>query len=203
MTSPRRPTPSWLRHFLLLLTVPLLVYGAGLVWFAESVPRATGDDGARTDAIVVLTGGAARVATGVELLRRQRARRLLVSGVHRGVDVQELLRTQRLAPEALECCIALGYAAETTEGNAIETRDWMAREDLRSLRLVTAAYHMPRSLIEFRRAMPGIEIVPHPVLLDSFRRDAWWSAPGTLAVVVDEYHKLIAALVRPYLGSPR
>jgi uncharacterized SAM-binding protein YcdF (DUF218 family) len=203
MTSRRRRTASWPRHFLMLLAVPLLVYGAGLVWFAESIPRGADDDGARTDAIVVLTGGAARVATGIDLLRRERARKLLVSGVHRGVDVQELLRTQGRTPEPLECCIALGYAAETTEGNAIETRDWMAREDLRSLRLVTAAYHMPRSLIEFRRAMPGIEIVPHPVLLDSFRRDAWWSAPGTLAVVVDEYHKLIAALVRPYLGSPR
>lgn len=203
MTLLRRRSPSWLRLFLLLLAVPVLVYAVGLVWFAESIPRGTDDDGTRTDAIVVLTGGAARVATGLELLRQQRARKLLVSGVYRGVDVQELLRTQRQAPEALECCIELGYAAETTEGNAAEARDWMAKEGLRSLRLVTAAYHMPRSLIEFRRAMPAIAIVPHPVLLESFRRDAWLTAPGTLKVVVDEYHKLIAALVRPYLGSPR
>lgn len=203
MTLLRPRAPSWLRLFLLLLAVPVLVYGTGLVWFAESIPRIPAEDATRTDAIVVLTGGAARVATGLELLRQQRARKLLVSGVYRGVDVQELLRTQRQAPEALECCIELGYAAETTEGNAAEARDWMAKEGMRSLRLVTAAYHMPRSLIEFRRAMPGIAIVPHPVLLASFRRDAWLTTPGTLKIVVDEYHKLIAALLRPYLGSPR
>lgn len=203
MTLLRPRAPSWLRLFLLLLAVPALVYGAGLVWFAESIPHGGDDDGRITDAIVVLTGGAARVATGLELLRQKRAAKLFVSGVYRGVDVHELLRTQRQAPEALECCIVLGYSAETTEGNAAETREWMAKEGFRSLRLVTAAYHMPRSLIEFRRALPEATIVPHAVLLDSFRRDTWWTSPGTFKVVVDEYHKLIAALVRPYLGSPR
>lgn len=203
MTLLRRRAPTWIGLFALLLAVPAVVYAAGLFWFAESIPHATDDDGSATDAIVVLTGGAARIGTGLELLRQGRARKLFVSGVYRGVDVQELLRTQRQAPESLECCIVLGYSAETTEGNAAETSDWIAQEGYRSLRLVTAAYHMPRSLIEFRRAMPTVRIVAHPVILESFRREDWWAWPGTLRVVVDEYHKLIAALVRPYLGSPR
>jgi uncharacterized SAM-binding protein YcdF (DUF218 family) len=200
---PRGRKPSWIRLFALLVTVPVLVYLGGLLWFVELIPREPGDDGSRTDAIVVLTGGAARVATGLELLRQGRARRLLVSGVYRGVDVQELLRTQRQSPGDIECCIALGYEAGTTEGNAAETRDWTAREGVASLRLVTASYHMPRSLLEFRRAMPGMAIVPHPVIPESFRRDEWWAWPGSLQLVVGEYHKLVAALLRPYLGSPR
>jgi len=199
----RRRAPSWLGLFTLLLAVPAVVYVGGVWWFVESIPHATADDGSATDAIVVLTGGAARVATGLELLRQGRARKLFVSGVYRGVDVHELLRTQRQAPESLDCCIVLGYSAETTEGNAAETSAWVAHEGYRSIRLVTAAYHMPRSLIEFRRAMPALRIVPHPVTLESFHRDDWWAWPGTLRVVVAEYHKLIAALVRPYLGSPR
>lgn len=203
MTLLRRRAPSWIGLFALLLAVPAIVYAGGLVWFAESIPHGAEDDAAATDAIVVLTGGAARIGTGLELLRQGRGRKLFVSGVYRGVDVQELLRTQRQAPEALECCIVLGYSAETTEGNAAETSAWIAQEGYRSIRLVTAGYHMPRSLIEFRRAMPDLRIVPHPVTLESFRRDDWWAWPGTLRVIVDEYHKLIAALVRPYLGSPR
>lgn len=203
MTADRRSGASWLRLFALLLTVPLLVYGAGLVWFAESIPRAADDDGETTDAIVVLTGGAARLATGLDLLRQGRARKLFVSGVYRGVDVQELLRAQRQSPQAVECCIELGYSAESTEGNATETRRWAEREAIASLRLVTASYHMPRSLIEFRRAMPGLRILPHPVMPDAFRREAWWAWPGSLRLVVGEYHKLLAALVRPYFGTPR
>ena len=203
MTANRRSGASWLRLFALLLTVPLLVYGAGLAWFAESIPRASADDGETTDAIVVLTGGAARLATGLDLLRQGRARKLFVSGVYRGVDVQELLRAQRQSPQAVECCIELGYSAESTEGNATETRRWAEREAISSLRLVTASYHMPRSLIEFRRAMPGLRILPHPVMPDAFRREAWWAWPGSLRLVVGEYHKLLAALVRPYFGTPR
>jgi uncharacterized SAM-binding protein YcdF (DUF218 family) len=186
----------------LLLAVPLMVYGAGLIWFAESIPRAARDDGETTDAIVVLTGGAARLATGLDLLRGGRARKLFVSGVYRGVDVQELLRAQRQSPAAVECCIELGYSAESTEGNAAETRGWAEREGIRTIRLVTASYHMPRSLIEFRRAMPGLRILPHPVMPEAFRREAWWAWPGSLRLVVGEYHKLIAALLRPYLGNP-
>lgn len=199
----RRSLLSWMRHLALLLVVPGAAYVAGLVWFAESIPRAVPDDAATTDAIVVLTGGEARVRTGIELLARGRARKLFVSGVYRGVDVHELLRAQKQAPEALDCCIVLGHSAETTEGNAAETRAWVETERIGSLRLVTASYHMPRSLLEFRRALPGTRIVPHPVLPEAFRRDAWWAWPGTLHLVVSEYHKMIAALLRPYAGSPR
>lgn len=198
----QRGVRAWLRLLALLLAVPGLGYVVGLIWFAESIPRDAGDDGAATDAIVVLTGGVARVRTGIELLSQSRARKLFVSGVYRGVDVQELLRTQRQAPEALECCIVLGYSAESTMGNAAETKAWMDKEGYRSIRLVTATYHMPRSLIEFRRAMPDSRIVAHPVAPDAFRREAWWAWPGTLRLVIGEYHKLIAAVLRPYLGTP-
>jgi uncharacterized SAM-binding protein YcdF (DUF218 family) len=200
MTPGRRRRASWLRVLALLLAAPLLGYAAGLAWFADSVPRGPQDDGETTDAIVVLTGGAARVATGLELMRQGRARKLFVSGVYRGVDVQELLRAQRQSPEAVACCIELGYSAESTEGNATETRGWAARENVASLRLVTASYHMPRSLIEFRRAMPAMRILPHPVIPEAFRRERWWARPGTLRLVVGEYNKLIAALLRPHLG---
>ena len=77
----------------------------------------------------------------------------------------------------------------------------MAREGLTSLRLVTASYHMPRSLIEFHSAMPGTPIVPHPVATDGFRREAWWAWPGTLRLVVSEYNKTLAALARTRLGT--
>ena len=55
------------------------------------------------------------------------------------------------------------YAATSTMGNAIETADWIKKSGFNSIILVTANYHMPRSLMLFRHIMPEIRIIPHPV----------------------------------------
>jgi uncharacterized SAM-binding protein YcdF (DUF218 family) len=183
------------------LGVLAVVWLAGLVWFANRIP----DPGAEiaspetTDAVVVLTGGPLRLKAGLELLEAGKAKKLFVSGVERHVDLAELLRTAQTAPASVACCVALGHDATDTAGNAAETRQWMEHEGFRSLRLVTANYHMQRSLLEFRAAMPGTAIVPNPVFPDSFKRSHWWAWPGTFALIVTEYQKYLAAAGRAWL----
>jgi uncharacterized SAM-binding protein YcdF (DUF218 family) len=192
-----------LRRLRLLLGAALgvaFLWGAGFVWFAAALPGPAAAPDARTDAIVVLTGGRDRVETGLRLLADGKARMLFVSGVHRGVDVAELLRLARLPAGQLECCIALGYAANTTVGNARETAGWMRQNGYRSLRIVTASYHMPRSLIEFRRAMPDVALVPHPVVPPHVRQDEWWRWPGTATLIAVEYCKFLVAAARAMAG---
>jgi uncharacterized SAM-binding protein YcdF (DUF218 family) len=191
------------RGTLALMAAILLIWFGGLIWFAEQIPRAETAviPDTPTDAVVVLTGGPLRLKTGLAELEARRARKLFVSGVYRGVEVAELLQAARQEPAAVECCIVLGYAADNTSGNAAETRAWMQREDFHSLRLVTASYHMRRSLLEFREAMPEIAITPHPVFPDGFRRDAWWAWPGTLSLIVTEYDKYLAAVTRLWLAN--
>ncbi len=191
------------RRLLALISVVGAAWLGGLVWFAESIPRdrETPASPQTTDAIVVLTGGPARLKAGVAELEAGRARKLFVSGVNPRVELGELLRTTGQTGSAVECCIVLGYAADNTVGNAAETRQWMEREGYRSLRLVTANYHMRRSLLEFRRAMAAIEIIPHPVFPEAFMRDSWWAWRGTLSLVVSEYHKYLAVLLRDRLTA--
>ncbi len=177
------------------------LWGGGLVWFSQQIPRSVEDPLAVTDAIVVLTGGAGRMSKGLELLAQGRANKLFVSGVYRGVDVAEILRMSRRAPEKLECCVELGHDAFDTVGNARETARWMRGDEFRSLRLVTANYHMPRSLAAFRRAMPDAVLVPHPVFLEHVRIDAWWRSPGTAVLIAGEFTKYLISAVRPpWLG---
>lgn len=166
---------------------------AGLFVFAETIPRQAQQSRQKTDAIVVLTGGSLRLEQGLELLTEHLGMKLFVSGVHRGVDVQQLIDRSRRSPEIIDCCIVLGYSADHTAGNARETADWMAQQGYRSLRLVTASYHMPRSLAEFRHAMPAIEIIPHPVFPENVKLDAWWRWPGTAILIVGEYNKYLVA----------
>ena len=192
------------RHALAAIALALLAHLGGLLWFAEGIPRTAIGEPEPTDAIVVLTGGPLRLKEGLTLLSEARGKKLFVSGVNPDVDMGELLRVAGQAPAEFACCVALGYAADNTAGNAVETRKWMDEEGYRSLRLVTASYHMRRSLLEFHRAMPDIRIIPHPVFPDQFKRDEWWQWPGTLALIVQEYHKYLAALARAqflaYLG---
>jgi uncharacterized SAM-binding protein YcdF (DUF218 family) len=180
--------------FVLGLAVGL--YLIGLVWFAEAIPRHPADRGEMTDAIVVLTGGPLRLKEGFSLLLENRAKKMLVSGVARGVELNELLRVAGTPPLSVACCVELGYVADNTASNADETRAWMAKENFTSLRLVTANYHMPRSLLEFRRAMPAVHIVPHPVFPENFKRDDWWAWRGTFTLVALEYNKYLLTLVR-------
>jgi uncharacterized SAM-binding protein YcdF (DUF218 family) len=175
-----------------------------MLWFAATLPEAVEDPDTVTDAIVVLTGGAERLAGGLALLEAGKARMLFVSGVHRGVDLSDLLRQSHPSTPPPSCggrCIALGHAADDTVGNASETAAWMAAGGFDSLRLVTAAYHMPRSLLEFHRAMPDRIIVPHPVFPVAFKREEWWRWPGTLHLLAIEYTKYLVAMIRPMFPS--
>jgi len=178
----------------------LLVFGViwlcGFVIFAQSLPDTVAMPKTQTDAIVVLTGGSLRLETGLDLLTDNRASKLFVSGVHRGVDVAQLLQMVRRFPDAVTCCIALGYDADNTEGNAKETAAWLKKEQYHSIRLVTSSYHMLRSLAEFRAVMPAIKIIEHPVFPKSFKAKNWWFWPGSTGLIIEEYNKYLIAYVR-------
>lgn len=177
----------------------LLAMGAwagGLAWFAGEMPQAANEEAPATDAVVVLTGGTRRLAAGLEILARGEAKKLLVSGVHPDVVKAEIAGADNRLQALAECCLTLGYEATDTVGNAGEAARWMRREGFGSLVLVTATYHMPRSLAEFRRALPEARIVAYPVFPDNFKRDQWWLWPGSAALVVIEYHKYMLARLR-------
>lgn len=185
-----------------VLGLALIAWMAGLVWFAGAMPEEVEDDDSATDAIVVLTGGSERLSAGFRLLAAQKARKLFVSGVYHGVEVAELLSLSRQTPDEVECCIVLGYSADNTVGNALETAEWMAREGFSSLRLVTAQYHMRRSLLEFDSAMPGVRVIPHPVFPESVKAE-WWRWPGTASLIATEYNKYLVARLRHMMDPPR
>ncbi len=187
--------------FVALIVVLAAAWVAGLIWFADTLPDRPEDTATRTDAIVVLTGGQGRFDEGVQLLRQGQAQKLFVSGVEPGVGVAEMLKKAHLPPAPSDADIVLGHDADSTASNAAETSDWMHGQGFHSLRLVTASYHMPRSLLEFRHAMPDLTIIPHPVFPGAVKH-RWWAWPGTAQLIAEEYVKyLVAAASLKFVGD--
>lgn len=148
------------------------------------------------DGIVVLTGGEARIQAAAKLLSEQRAKRLLISGVNKSTNRADLLLLSGLKKETFSCCVDLGYRALNTVGNAHETRTWARQHNFKRLIVVTSAYHMPRSLMELSRVLPGTELIPYTVMPRSLRRDRWWLHGTTMRVLFSEYVKFLPSAAR-------
>jgi len=186
---------------LLLLIAGAGTWGIGFARFVDGLPRASAPAPAQADAVVVLTGGSKRLDEGVALLQARSAPVLFVSGVDERVDargIKALLPEggAELSDDLIDCCLVLGYGASDTIGNARETEIWMKVGNRRSLLLVTSNYHMPRARLEFAHAMPGVEVIPHPVIPTDVRLDGWYRYPGTLALLANEYSKYLFASAR-------
>lgn len=140
----------------------LLGWAGGLGWFIWAADR-TLPAPPRADGIVALTGGADRVEVALRLLATGRAGRLLVSGIGPGPDLVSLARRAGVEAAPLAPRVELGRRATSTRGNAAETAAWVRTQDIHSLIVVTAWYHMPRALTEIGRAVPGVVLYPAPV----------------------------------------
>jgi uncharacterized SAM-binding protein YcdF (DUF218 family) len=189
----------WRLGSLLAVAFVLLVsFGIGFALFLTNLPPAVSESTARADAIVALTGEGGRLAPAVTLLENGSGKRLLITGVNRQIS-KTYLKKLLHGGDAFDCCVDLGFAALDTHGNAEEAARWAAARRYRSLIIVTADYHMPRSLVEFGAQMPGVELLPYPVASDNPKAATWESARR----LSSEYVKYIASVVRVSLFGVR
>lgn len=185
------------------LAIPLTFIGwlAGLYAFVNDIatmpmPKPV----EKLDAIVVLTGGSNRIDAGFNLLEQGFGKKLLISGVGKGMDVKQLLKRWKAEPQkSLDCCVHLGFEADSTTGNAVETAEWLKKEGFHTIYLVTANYHIRRALLEFRRLAPDVAVTPYPIIPDKFDINIWWKDPGTAILVMHEYLKYTGASLRSFL----
>ncbi len=171
----------------------------GLLLFAGQAlrtPQFALGDIRPSDGLVVLTGGENRVREGLRLMIETPVRRVLISGVYRSTTHDDFRRHFGLPSVLSNCCLDIGYAAQDTVGNADETRAWVKVWGFQRVIVVTSGYHMPRSMLELRRALPHIQLIPHPVSWGRENKPRWWVDSGAMRVVLREYSKLLLAVVR-------
>jgi len=177
--------PGLFRRFVSLV---LLVWVLGFLWFALTLPQPAGNT--RTDGVVALTGAGGRIPRAIDVLRSGKARRMLVAGVDSEVRPGEFAAEYSVSPQMLACCVTLGYESVDTRTNAQETARWIAAQRIHSVRLVTTDWHMRRALFDLWLAGPkGLVIV----------EDAVRSRPS-MKVLFLEYNKLLARIAAWAIG---
>lgn len=167
-----------IRRFLFLLVLLASAWAAGFALFLFNLGRPLGVH--RSDAVVVLTGGPGRIQRGLDALRREDAKRMLVSGVNPDVRPRELAAQFPVDRALFRCCVDLGHEAVDTRSNADETGRWVREHGYRSVRLVTSDWHMARARLELHHVLQGVTILG----------DGVPSRPGW-RMLLREYHKYL------------
>jgi len=179
---------------IIIMAIIPMMWLVGLVVFDYKINNFYIDKTTKTDAVVVLTGGRHRLAEAVGLLNDGMAEILFVSGVQKDISLQELDKRYEIQPDVMKK-IVLDRVASNTFENARETNEWIKKEQIKSIRLVTSNYHILRSLVEFRRWNKEIKIVLHPVFSEKVAT-SWWKSVYSFYFLAQEYNKFLFAKIR-------
>jgi uncharacterized SAM-binding protein YcdF (DUF218 family) len=199
------------RKIILWLLAISFAYAAGFFVFAFSLSFKSEFPDERTDAIIALTGEEKRITESVRELAKGSSDRLFISGVYRRMPIDrivdrtldELARdgSRKTDRDGLRAKISKPHGkAENTIENGIESGKWVKENGVHSVRLMTSYYHMPRSMLIFRRYMPkDTVIIPHPVMLSSAKPD-FTSDPLLMKMLFSEYNKYIVTYLWNMFG---
>lgn len=179
----------------MIWVVSLLAFAARI---EVSTPAATPQP---AEGVVALTGPGSteRIRAAMRLLEGGRAQRMLVSGVNREASREDIRKVSSAVRRLYDCCVDLGFEADTTLGNARETAEWARAMRYDSLIVVTADYHMPRAMLELRGAMPQARLQAYPVATGAVDARQWWKTGRSARLLVVEYMKYLAILSREAL----
>lgn len=200
LLSRRGRLRRFIRGLILLCVIALGAFSGGFLWFADSVASMRPPEGAKGDAIIVLTGGYQRIEQAVGLLRDGVGKRLLISGVNPATTRSQIRKMTQGSSDMFSCCVDMGYKAMDTIGNANEAASWIRDHNYSAIIVVTNNYHMHRSLHELRNASPQTEFIPYPVISADLARTNWFSEPDVVRTMLYEYLKFVAAAGRDLTG---
>ena len=131
----------------------LLIYAVGFVLFAFTLGKPAPVNAPKMDAAVVLTGGSGRIEHALDVVRKGKARRLLIAGADPSVTKRDLAARIRGSSALFRCCVDLGSESVDTRSNAEEASRWLEKRKFRSVTLITSDWHMRRARYEFEKVL--------------------------------------------------
>ncbi|GHU01283.1 hypothetical protein FACS1894186_3680 [Alphaproteobacteria bacterium] len=198
------------RHILAIAAAVVLAAAAAVgAWsfhgFAAGMAAVAPEPPPRADLLVALTGGRGRLSAATELLAADRGLRLFISGVNRGVDIDQLAASVHTLASGVRERVSLGYGAHNTRQNAeeiayhIASRTALGLPAPRSVVVVTSFYHMPRAMLEMRARLPeSVELYPFAVFPKEFDLGDWLMSVHNLRLALSEWVKYHITRARIY-----
>ena len=165
---------------------------SGFFGFLYQAKVSTGRHAGTADAIVAFSGDPQRVRTAGLLLAEGHARQLLVVGQDNGEDT---LKLRIKYPALSACCIRTNALSRTTSEDASLAQKWIIANGAHSVILVTSAFHVPRAMIELRRALPSMAIEAIGVGGTTSAQDSGDKGAANTHFLIREYFKYVAASV--------
>ena len=192
-----------LRVFVIGLAAALLLAGWDFSRFVARADRVvTPDPPIEAEAVAALTGAAdARIISAIQLVDSLDIP-LLISGVNVDATPADIARVANVDVAKIDCCVTLGKAAASTEGNGDEVADWARRNKVQHIIVVTSEYHMERALFELHRAMPEGHFIPHAVMTTKVRPADWYRDTSTAKTLIEEWIKYRLAGLRNAALNP-
>lgn len=181
--------------------IVVLIWTIGLYVFSLIIQKTTEEsflENKKFEALVVLTGGQNRIDTALALFEAGFSDKLFISGVTQPQSLQQRIDTNENLRGRQECCIVLDEIAADTIGNATESTKWLDANNIHSILLVTSNYHMPRSLLEFKKKNPHLVITPYAIEATNVPLDRWWQRDGTRRLIFSEYNKFLFSAAKYY-----
>lgn len=189
-----------MRFLFLIFILAIGLFIGGFIVFSDRVTTLSVPDLTEpADGIVVLTGGYSRIEGALDLLKNKRGERLFISGVHSTTKRSELQRVTGGDATLFECCVDIDRSALDTVGNAAESVKWANTNHYKRVIVVTNNYHIPRTMVELRRASRDIEFIAYPIIGTNLRDEDWISRGQTVRVLFMEYIKYVGAVFRARL----
>ena len=194
------------RRRVLKILVLVVVVWVVLAWVAARALVVNAEIGS-ADALVVLSGSSSyleRTQKAAELFRQGRAPLVLLTNDHtRGGWSQPLQTNPYFVDRATEELIKQGVPAErirvvpgiaeSTQSEAVIVKDYAAAHGLRSVLIITSAFHSRRALRTFRTSFAdtGIIVGLNPTSRSETSAALWWLSPSGWRDVAGEYIKLV------------
>jgi uncharacterized SAM-binding protein YcdF (DUF218 family) len=150
------------------------------------------------DAIVAISGGdtVSRTREAISLYQNGWGKKLVFSGAAQdksGPSNAKVMRREALAAGVAKKDILIEEYGETTKENAVKTQTIFEANDIKSVIVVTSAYHQRRAGLEFKKRSNGmVDVRNHPVASDDQWSVYWWATPVGWFLAIGEFVKIIA-----------
>jgi uncharacterized SAM-binding protein YcdF (DUF218 family) len=161
-----------------------------------TTPSATIGCGA-ADAIVGISGGdtVSRTREAITLYKNGWGKKLVFSGAAKdksGPSNAKVMRREALDAGVKDSDILIEEYGQTTKENAVKTETIFESNNIKSVIVVTSAYHQRRAGLEFRKRSNGtVTIRNHPVAADDQWSAFWWVTPIGWYLAIGEIIKII------------